>query len=466
MRVGLLESGAFMPRFRGTPMRLFPRATTALSFVSILVLGMRGALAGTPPELSRLDALYPSLDALYQDLHRSPELSNREEKTAAKMAARLREVGLEVTEHVGGNGVVGVLRNGAGPTVLVRTDMDALPIKEQTGLPYASTVTSKNDAGETVPVMHACGHDIHMASWVGAATLLAAAKDRWHGTLVFVGQPAEEVVSGAQAMIKDGSWTRFPKPDFAIAIHDSPLQPAGQVGLIPGHAFANLDSVDITFHGKGGHGAYPHRSIDPVLMAARAVVTLQSIIAREVNPLDPAVVTVGTFHAGTKRNIIPDDAKLELTVRSYKPEVQKQLLAAIARIAKAEAAAAGATREPTVFVNPAESAQAVYNDPALTARLGGALRRALGDANVVPGEAVMGSEDFGVFGVAAGVPSVMFRVGATEPGQFAKAKTAGTTVPGLHSAGFAPDRERTIRAGVATFTISVLELLGRPAGAL
>src|SRR5437899_3870837 len=431
-------------------MRLLPRATTALLFVFVLALGIRGAFAGAAPELSKLDSLYPSLDALYQDLHRNPELSNHEEKTAAKMAARLRELGFEVTEHVGGYGVVGVLRNGPGSTVLVRTDMDALPIKEQTGLPYASTVTSKNDAGETVPVMHACGHDIHMASWVGAATLLAAAKDRWRGTILFVGQPAEEVGSGARALIKDGSWTRFPKPDFAIAIHDTTAQPAGQVGLVSGSAFANVDSVDITFHGKGGHGAAPHRTIDPVLMAARAVVTMQSIVAREVNPMDSAVVTVGTFHAGTKRNIIPDDAKIELTVRSYKPEVQKQLLSAIARIAKAEAAAAGASREPTVFVNPGESAQAVYNDPALTERLGAALRRALGEANVVPGEAVMGSEDFGAFGIAAGVPSVMFRVGATEPGQFAKAKTAGTTVPGLHSAGFAPDRARTIRAGVAT----------------
>src|SRR2546428_812841 len=361
-------------------MRLVPRATIAFSFVSILVLGMRGALAGAPPELSKLDAVYPSLDALYRALRRSRNLSIHEEKTASKMAGRLRELGFEVTEHVGGHGVVGVLRNGTGQTVLVRTDMDALPIKEQTGLPYASTVTSKNDAGETVPVMHACGHDIHMASWVGAATLLAAGKDRWRGTILFVGQPAEEVASGARAMIKDGSWTRFPKPDFAIAIHDTTAQPAGQVGLVPGSAFANSDSVDITFHGKGGHGAAPHRTIDPVLMAARAVVTLQSIVAREVNPMDSAVVTVGTFHAGTKRNIIPDDAKIELTVRSYKPEVQKQLLSAIARIAKAEAAAAGASREPTVFVNPAASTQTVYNDPALTARLGGALPRPPGGA--------------------------------------------------------------------------------------
>jgi amidohydrolase len=248
----------------------------------------------------------------------------------------LRAVGFAVTEHVGGNGVVGVLRNGAGPTVLVRTDMDALPIKEETGLPYASTVTTKNVAGETVPVMHACGHDIHMASWVGAATLLARAKDRWHGTLVFVGQPAEEVVSGAEAMVKDGLYTRFPKPDFVIGVHDLQLLPSGQVGVIPGPASAASNAVDITFYGQGGHGAAPHRTIDPVVIAARAVGTLQTIVSREVNPLDPAVVTVGTFHAGTKRNVIADEAKLELTVRSYKPEVQKQLLAAIDRIAKAE----------------------------------------------------------------------------------------------------------------------------------
>jgi hippurate hydrolase len=257
------------------------------------------------------------------------------------MAARLRQVGFEVTEHVGGNGVVGVLRNGAGPTVLVRTDMDALPIKEQTGLPYASTTTSRNEAGETVPVMHACGHDIHMASWVGAATLLGGAKDRWRGTLVFVGQPAEEVVSGAQAMVKD--MKGFPKPDFAIAIHDTQIHPSGQIGLLAGYVFANLDSVDITFHGKGGHGAAPHRTIDPVLMAARAVVAFQGIVAREVNPLDSAVVTVGTFHAGTKRNIIPDDAKVELTVRSTS-QVQKHLLMAIARIAKGRPLPPGSAR--------------------------------------------------------------------------------------------------------------------------
>jgi hippurate hydrolase len=436
-----------------------------LPLIALVLLGPRPLPADGPPELAGLEALYPSLDALYIDLHKNPELSLHEEKTAAKMAARLRAVGFEVTEHVGGHGVVGVLRNGAGPTVLVRTDMDALPIKEQTGLPYASTVSTKNDAGETVSVMHACGHDIHMASWVGAATLLARSRDRWHGTVVFVGQPAEEMLRGADLMVKDGLLTRFPKPDFVLGLHDTQALPSNQIGVVAGPASAASNAVDITFYGKGGHGAQPHRTIDPLLIAARTVVTLQTIVSREVNPFDPAVVTVGTFHAGSKRNVIPDDAKIELTVRSYNPEVQKQLLAAIERIAKAEAAAARAPREPSVVVDAREASEVVINDPALAARLTTALRRGFGDANVVPTEPTTGSEDFGVFGRVAGVPSIQLRVGAVEPGEFARAKTEGKLVPGPHSALFAPDRERAIRTGVAAFTLSVLELLGRPAGA-
>ena len=441
-----------------------------LKVVCLGVLGLgtglladQAASANPPSELAALDALYPSLDALYIDLHQNPELSLHEERTAAKMAARLRDLGFEVTEHVGGYGVVGVLKNGPGATVLVRTDMDALPVKEATGLRYASTVVVRSDAGESVPVMHACGHDIHMASWIGAATLLAHSRDRWHGTLVFVGQPAEEVLQGAEAMVHDGLWERFPRPDFALAIHDTNVLPAGQIGVIAGPAFAASNAVDITFYGKGGHGAYPHQAIDPLVIAARTVVTLQTIVAREVNPFDPAVVTVGTFHAGSKRNVIADEAKIQLTVRSYKPEVQKQLLRAIERIAKAESAAAGAPREPSVTVDPKEASDVVLNDPALAARLESALRSAIGDANVVRGTPAGGSEDFSVFGRVAGVPSVMLRIGAIEPGEFAAAKAAGKTAPGLHSALFAPDREPTIRTGVAAFTVSVLELLGRPA---
>jgi amidohydrolase len=453
-RVSLGDGAGFLDRAR---LRL-------LTLIAVTLLGSRILMAAGPPELAGLEALYPSLDALYIDLHKNPELSLHEEKTAAKMAARLRAAGFEVTEHVGGHGVVGVLKNGAGPTVLVRTDMDALPIKEQTGLPYASTVSTKSEAGETVSVMHACGHDIHMASWVGAATLLAQAKDRWRGTLVFVGQPAEERLLGAELMIKDGLLTRFPKPDFVLGLHDTQVLSSDQIGVVAGPASAASNAVDITFYGKGGHGASPHRTIDPLLIAARTVVTLQTIVSREVNPFDPAVVTVGTFHAGTKRNIIADEAKVELTVRSYKPEVQKQLLAAIERIARAEAAAARAPREPSVVVDAREASEVVFNDPTLAARLTTALRRGLGDARVVPVEPTTGSEDFGVFGRVAGVPSIQLRVGSVEPGEFAKAAAQGRLVPGPHSALFAPDRERTIRSGVAAFTLSVLELLGRPAG--
>ena len=408
-----------------------------------------------------LDALYPSLDELYQDLHRNPELSHQEEKTAAKLAARLQALGFDVTERVGGHGIVGVLRNGKGPTVLVRADMDALPIKEATGLPWSSSVQVKDATGASIPVMHAFGHDVHMASWVGAATLLAGAKETWRGMLLFVGQPAEETLTGAAAMLHDRFLERFPKPDFSIAIHDSPDYPSGQVALVPGFMLAGVDNLDLTIRGRGGHGAHPHETIDPIVIAARTVVALQTIVAREVNPLDPAVITVGSFHAGTKHNIIPDEVKLQLTVRSYEDEVQQRLISAIRRIAKAEAIAAGAPDEPTVAGAPGQSAPALYNDPLLGERVGAALRRALGEANVVEGTKVMGSEDFGHFGRAAGVPSFMFWVGAGEPAALENAKAAGTRLPGLHTAHFAPDRIPTIRTGTTVLTVAALELLAR-----
>lgn len=414
------------------------------------------------PPIENLDALYPPLRELYVDLHSNPELSLREEKTSAKLAARLRELGFEVTERVGGLGVVGVLKNGSGPTVLVRTDMDALPVKELTELPYASTVTTKNDAGDTVSVMHACGHDAHMTCWIGAATLLSQTKDRWHGTLVFVGQPAEEIVHGARAMIADGLFTRFPKPDYVVGLHLFPTLPAGNVGIAVGPVYAASDAVDITFYGKGGHGASPHQAVDPIVIAARAVVTLQTIVAREVNPLDPAVVTVGSFHAGTKRNIIPDEATLKLTVRSYKPEVQQKLLAAIARIAKAEAQAGNAPREPDITVHKDEGSEVVVNDPALAARMMTALQRGLGEDRVSIVPPAMGSEDFGLFGQAAGAPSINFRIGAINPKVWDEAEKAGRTMllPSLHSPRFAPDPEPTLKTGTAAFTLAVMELLG------
>jgi hippurate hydrolase len=436
------------------------RRALILTLHAILLLGLPALPAEGPSALAGLDSLYPSLDALYCDLHRNPELSLHEEKTAAKLAERMRSIGFDVTEHVGGFGLVCVLKNGPGTTVMVRTDLDALPIKEETNLPYASGVTVKNEAGETVPVMHACGHDIHMASWVGAATLLAGLRNRWHGTLVFVGQPAEEMLQGAQEMVRDGVLTRFPKPDYVLALHDTNLLPAGQIGILAGPIFASSNAVDVTFYGKGGHGAMPHRTIDPIVMAARTVVTLQTIVSREVNPLDPAVVTVGTFRAGTKRNIIPDEAKLELTVRSYKPEVQKHLLSAIERIAKAEATAAGAPKEPLVTVDAKQVSEVVVNDPGLTERLEKALKRGLGEKNVSTTVPLPVSEDFGVFGKAAGAPSVLMRVGIVEAGEFAKAKAEGRDIPGEHTSKFAPDREPSIRGGVSALTLSVLELAG------
>ncbi len=436
--------------------RFLPLAFTLLS----LGTGAWAASPGTPsPVLKGLDGLYPELDALYRELHQAPELSLQEARTAAKLAERLRALGFEVTTNVGGHGVVGVLRNGKGPTVMLRTDLDALPVEEKTGLPYASKVTAKDEAGQTVPVMHACGHDVHMTSWMGSATLLARAKERWRGTLVMVGQPAEERGSGARRMLEDGLFTRFPKPDFAIAVHNLANGASGTVQYVPGYALASVDSVDLTIHGKGGHGAYPHTTVDPILIAARTVLSLQTLVSREKDPLEPAVVTVGAIHGGTKHNIIPDEVKLQLTVRTYKPEVRKQLLAGIERIARAEAQAAGAPRPPEMSVT--EGTPATYNDPALMKRLTGALARTLGAENVREGRATMGGEDFSEYG-RAGVPAAMLWIGVVEPAKHRETTARGESLPSLHSALFAPDRERTLRTGVLTLTTSALEVLGKP----
>ncbi len=431
-----------------------------------LLLFMPGARAGAaePPDMAQrvtqgLQGLYPELDALYRQLHQTPELSTQEEKTAAKMAERLRALGFTVTQKVGGHGVVGVLRNGPGPTVMLRTDLDGLPVEEKTGLPYASKATAKDASGQSVPVMHACGHDVHMTVWVGTATLLARAKDQWRGTLVMVGQPAEEQGLGARAMLADGLFQRFPKPDFALAVHDSATAAAGTVEFVPEYAMASVDSVDVTLYGKGGHGAYPHLTVDPILLAARTVTAFQAIVSRERDPLEPAVLTVGSIHGGTKHNIIPDEVKLQLTVRSYKPEVRQRILSAIERIAKAESEAAGSPRAPRISVT--EGTPALYNDPALLKRVQDALVRALGASNVRVGRPTMGGEDFAEYG-RAGVPSVLLWVGAVEPSKHQEAQKSGTALPSLHSGLFAPDRERTLRTGVTTLTHAALEVLGRP----
>jgi len=309
-------------------------------------------------------------------------------------------------------------------------------------------------------VMHACGHDAHMAAWTGAAALLARMKDKWRGTVLMIGQPGEETVQGARAMIADGLFSRFPKPDFSVAVHDSSDLPAGKAYVVPGYAMASVDSVDVTIFGRGGHGAKPNTTIDPVVIAARTVLAVQTLVSREKDPLEPAVVTVGSIHGGTKYNIIPDEVKLQLTVRTFNPEVRKQLLAGIERIAKAEAAAARAPKEPAVKFSEAQDP--TYNDPAITHRLSAALGKQLGADNLREARPEMVAEDFGEFGKAAKVPSVLLRVGAAEPAKYEAARSSGTPLPSLHSSGFAPDRERTIKTAATTLTVSALELLGKP----
>ncbi len=421
------------------------------------------ALAAPPSTASRLASVLgplaeaaPGLEELYLDLHRTPELSLQETSTAGKLAARLRTLGFEVTRNVGGAGIVGVLKNGDGPVVMLRTDLDALPVEEKTGLPYASRAVGKDEHGQPIPVMHACGHDLHMTAWTGAATLLARAKGSWRGTLVFVGQPAEEKGAGAETMLKDGLFTRFPRPSFAVALHVTPELPAGQVGVTPGPAFASVDSVDVTIHGKGGHGAMPHRTIDPILIAARTVVALQSLVSREKDPFEPAVVSVGSFQAGAKHNVIPPDAFLKITVRAYREEVRRKLLDGIRRIAAAEAMAAGAPVPPDVTV--VESTPGVVNDVPLTGRLRRAFTGALGAASVQDFPPSSVSEDFAYYG-REGVPASMFWLGVAPPAALAEAKAADKALPPLHSAEFYPDYAPSIRTGVTALVAAALELL-------
>ena len=412
---------------------------------------------------AKLAADYPSLDTFYKDLHAHPELSLMEEKTSAKVAAELRAAGFEVTEKFGGYGVVAVLKNGPGPTLLIRTDMDALPVLEETGLPYASRVRVTDLAGQDVPVMHACGHDIHMTVFAGTARMLATLKDRWAGTLVFVGQPAEERVLGARAMLSAGLYRQFPKPDFAIALHDESEIPAGSVATIEGFSHANVDSATITVHGLGGHGAMPYKGKDPIVLAARIVVALQTIVSRELRAIDPAVVTVGYIHGGTKPNIIPSEVKLGLTLRSYSDDVRAHLISSIRRICRGEAIAAGLPDElmPEVEVN-AEGAAATYNDPVLTRRVRGALVAWLGPERVKTFEPAMVSEDFSEYGrTVEHVPLCMFRLGALPAEKISESERTGTPLPSLHSGKFAPQPEPAIKTGITAMTAAALELLAK-----
>ena len=407
----------------------------------------------------RIDRDMPSLIKTYQMLHAAPELSMHEQKTSAFVASSLRDLGYDVSERVGKYeepnttcyGVVAVMRNGKGPTVLLRTDMDALPVLEQTGLPYASTANT---------VMHACGHDLHMTAFLGTAKVLAETKSQWHGTVMLIGQPAEEIVHGAKGMLNDGLYERFPRPDFAVAIHDSATIEAGKVGVTPGYALAASDSVDITVRGMGGHGAAPQTTKDPVVIAAEIVMALQTIVSRETRPLDPVVVTVGSIHGGTKRNIVPDEVQLLMTVRTYKAEVRDRVLASIARIAKGIALAAGVPedRAPIVTVVSSESTPSTYNDPTLTERLSKAVGKQIGAANVIASDPEMVSEDFGRFSLDHKIPAALLRVGAADPAKVA----SGAPLPSLHSSKFAPSPvDLVIRRAIETEVAMVGELLGR-----
>jgi hippurate hydrolase len=401
-----------------------------------------------------------SLIDLYKQLHQSPELSLHEKVTAKRMADELRALGVSVTTGVGGHGVVGVLKNGDGKVLMLRADMDALPVAEQTGLPFASKVRTPDARGATVGVMHACGHDLHMTNLIGVARYLAQHRDRWAGTAVFLFQPAEELGAGAEAMLNDGLLARFPRPDYAVALHVSSDVPTGQIQCRAGYALANVDSVDVVVKGRGGHGASPEATIDPIVIAARLVLDLQTIVGREVKPIDPAVVTVGSIHGGTKHNIIPSECRLQLTLRSLTPEIRQQLQDAVHRKALAAAASAGAP-EPSIEVT--EGTPAMYNDPELTERVTATLRRVLGEKNVVEGEPAMGGEDFGRYGLA-GVPICMFRLGVVSQKRLDEYAAQKVPPVSLHSPVFYPDIEEALAVGMPAMASVALDLLPLKSG--
>lgn len=406
----------------------------------------------------------PELMELYRDLHAHPELSFQEFETSKKLAARARELGFDVTENVGKTGVVAVMRNGDGPTVMLRADMDGLPVEEQTGLPYASKQRGIPASGVESGIMHACGHDTHMAAWVGTAQLLAERKEDWSGTLVMILQPAEELGEGAIAMLEDGLFTRFPKPDYVLGFHDAAQFPAGMIGYSPGFALANVDSVDILVPGLGGHGAYPHTTRDPIVLAASIVTKLQTLVSRETNPLDSAVVTVGSFHGGAKHNIIPPEVKLQLTVRSYSDETRQHLLDGIARIARGEAIAAGMPEDKMPRVEVQEPyTPSTYNTPEFTEQVMAGLRQRFGEDRVRQVPSVMGGEDFGQFHRADpdNIESLIFWVGGVPVEEFRAAQEGGASLPSLHSPFWAPEADKVIATATEAMTAATLRLLAK-----
>ena len=437
-----------------------------LSMKSVFLLVLLSlSIAAAPTQKVVRDSVakeIPSLLKLYEHLHANPEISFQEEKTGLRLGAEMKKLGFEVTQNIGGFGVVCVLKNGKGPTVLVRTDTDALPVKEATGLPFASTRTTTDDLGKTVPTMHACAHDVSMTCWNGVARVLTQLKREWKGTLVFIAQPAEERGAGARAMLADGLFKKFPLPDYCLALHVSADQPAGTLGYTSGFAMANVDSVDITVRGVGGHGSQPQSTKDPIVLAAQIVLALQTIVSREIHPLDPAVVTVGSIHGGTKHNNIPDEVHLQLTIRSYSDEVREKLIAAIKRIAIGQAVAAGLPEEkhPLVKVKD-EYTPAAYNDPKLVARVNGVFEKWFGKDVLIERKPTMGGEDFGRYGrTEHKIPIYMFRLGGVSSAAMKQAQALGQPLPSLHSAKFAPDTA-CIKTGVTAMSAAVLELLSK-----
>jgi amidohydrolase len=404
-----------------------------------------------------------SLEETYLDLHKNPELSTKELRTAKKLADQLRALGFEVTEQIGtkegGFGIVGVLKNGTGPTIMLRTDMDALPVIEQTGKPYASQVRVRDAEGKEVGVMHACGHDVHMTCWLGAAKVMTDLKDKWQGTLVMIGQPAEERGLGAKAMLDAGVFTKFPKPDFCIALHCDGSIAHGKIGFTSGMAMANVDSVDITVKGKGGHGSAPHTTIDPIVISARIINDLQTLVSRETDPIDSAVVTVGSIHGGSKHNIIPPEVKMQLTVRSFKDSVRKNLLDGIERIAKA-AALAGKAPEPVIKVEQSEFTPSLLNDVELTKRAVVSAQKVLGAKNVETIPPKMGGEDFSRFSRDGGSPIFLFWLGTIEPERVEESRKSGVPLPSLHSDKYAPVYGPSITTGVKTLSAIAIDLFG------
>jgi hippurate hydrolase len=431
---------------------------TSLLFVTILTitLAISPARADEPtPTDPWIAAHLPEFLNLYKHLHQNPELSYQESETSKRIAEELKRAGAQVTQNVGGFGVVGLLANGPGPTVLVRTDMDALPIVEETGLPYASTKKAKDKLGREVGVMHACGHDVHMSTFIATARWLADHKNQWSGTILFIGQPAEEMIGGARSMLEAGLYSRFPKPDYCLALHCVADGPIGSIGYCPGPMLASSTSLTVTTRGKGGHGAWPHRTVDPIVLAALAVLDFQTIVSREIEPAEPAVLTVGSIHGGTKHNIISSEVKLQITLRAFSESVRKQLIDGIDRrvngLAKAHAA-------PNPSVELEETTPATINSTTLVERILPAFTKALGDNNVIKAKPVMGAEDFGLFG-KPNIPICMFWLGTIEPERLAATAAKGETMPALHSSKYYPEPKQSITTGIKAMTAAILELL-------